>query len=151
MAGPSSKYYGLFFKSAFAGEVDLEGGTVKLSLHTASYVPNQDTHQYYSSVTNEVTGTGYTAGGATVDNVAVSYNTSTNVLSFDADNVSWDNATLTGANQPQVAVLRLDTGTASTSPLIGFIDFGDDDDYAPSNGTLTVQWSANGIGSVTVA
>lgn len=41
------------------------GLTVKAMLLTASYTPSQ-THDFRDDLTNEVTGTGYSAGGATV-------------------------------------------------------------------------------------
>jgi hypothetical protein len=46
---------------AFA--VDFISDTLKARLHTASYVPNLDTDETIADLTNEVTGTGYTAGG----------------------------------------------------------------------------------------
>lgn len=147
----SAKFYGLFFKSLCNKEIDLDSDVIKLMLCNSSYVPNQDTHQYKSSVTNEVSGTGYVAGGATVTPITVAYDTGTNTLSFDAPDVSWSGATLIGGNAPRIAVLY-DSSPASdaTRPLIGYIDFGDDS-YAPNGGTLTIAWNASGIGAVTVS
>lgn len=145
----TAKYFSLFFKSAFNKEVDLDTDTIKVMLCTSSYTPNQDTHQYKSSVTNEVSGTGYTAGGATIaGGLTVTYSAATNVLSFDGADVSWTGATLIGANAPRYAVIYDDTAT--DDPLIGYVDFGDDS-YAPNGGTLTLAWNAAGIGSVTIA
>lgn len=147
----TAKYFSLFFKSAFNKELDLDSDTIKVSLHTSAMSPNQDTWQYRSSLTNEVSGTGYTAGGATISGMAVSYNAGTNVLSFDGGDVSWTGATLIGANAPRYAVIYDSTpGSDATRPLIGYVDFGDDS-YAPNGGTLTIAWNAAGIGSVTVA
>jgi hypothetical protein len=46
---------------AFA--VDFITDALKARLHTSSYVPNLDTHETIADLTNEVTGTGYSAGG----------------------------------------------------------------------------------------
>ena len=46
--------------------IDLLSDTIKCMLCTSTYTPNLDTHKYKSDVTNEITGTGYTAGGATL-------------------------------------------------------------------------------------
>src|SRR5690606_21921979 len=130
-------------------EIDLDSDTIKVMLCTSSYTPDQDTHQYKSDVTNEVSGTGYTAGGTTISGgLTVSYNATTNVLSFDGADVSWTGATLIGANAPRYAVIYDDT--ASNDPLIGYVDFGDDS-YAPNGGTLSISWNASGIGAVTIS
>ncbi len=142
----TAKFYGLFFKSLANKEIDLDSDTLKLMLTTSSYTPDQDTHQYKSSVTNEVTGTGYTAGGVTIGSIVVSYNTSTNVLSFDGADGVWNSATFTA----RYGVLYDSTpSTDATRPLIGYVDFGAD--QSPSNGTLSVTWDASGIGAVTVS
>ena len=52
-----------------AGEtfaVDFLSDTIKVALTTSSYAYNLDTHEVFSDVTNEVVGTNYTAGGATL-------------------------------------------------------------------------------------
>lgn len=65
--------YGLAAKSVFNKEIDFDTDTVKAMLMTSSYTPNYDTHQYKSSLTNEVVGTGYTAGGVTLASKTVTY------------------------------------------------------------------------------
>lgn len=146
----TAKYYGLFFKSLGNKEVDLDSDAIKLMLTTSGYTPNQDTHQYKSSVTNEVAGTGYTAGGAAVTPITVAYDTSTNVWSFDGPDVSWTSATLNGANSPRWAVLYDSTPASdATRPLIGYVDL--DGDTPITNGTLSITWNAAGIAYVTVA
>jgi hypothetical protein len=142
----SAKFYGLFFKSLCNKEIDLDTDTIKLLLASSSYTPNQDTHQYKSDVSNEITGTGYTAGGATVGSVTVSYNTGTNVLSFDANDVTWTAASITA----RYAVLYdASPGSDATRPLIGWIDFGGD--VTSTGADFTIAWNASGIGAVTVA
>jgi hypothetical protein len=46
---------------------DWDAANLKATLHTNTYVPNYDTDQYQSALTNELTtGGGYTAGGLTL-------------------------------------------------------------------------------------
>jgi hypothetical protein len=142
----TAKFYGLFFKSLCNKEIDLDSDSLKLLLTSSSYTPNQDTHQYKSDVSNEITGTGYTAGGATVGSVTVSYDTGTNVLSFDANDVTWTAASVTA----RYGVLYDATpGSDATRPLIGWIDFGGD--VTSTGADFTIAWNASGIGAVTVA
>ncbi len=58
-------------------------------LVTSAYTPNQDTHTKRSDITNEVTGTGYTAGRATLANKSVSADNTDNEGVLDADDVTW--------------------------------------------------------------
>lgn len=142
----SAKWYGLAFKSLFNKEIDIDTDTLKLMLCTSTYTPNQDTHQYKSSVTNEVTGTGYTAGGATVGSITVAYNTGTNVLSIDGADVTWSSSSITA----RYAVLYDSTpATDATRPLIGYVDFGADVTSTAAN--FAVVWDAAGIATVTVS
>ena len=62
-----SKLYGNFVLKALNKEVDFDTDTIKVALLTSSYTPDQDAHDYFNDVSSaEVTGTGYTAGGATL-------------------------------------------------------------------------------------
>jgi hypothetical protein len=52
-------------------EIDFNSDVIKLMLCTSSYTPDLDAHVYKSSVTNEVSGTGYTATGAVLGSATV--------------------------------------------------------------------------------
>lgn len=142
--------YGKLFANCFGGEtagesvaIDLLSDTIKVALTTSSYTPNQDTHEFFDAVTNEITGTGYTAGGATLGSKTLAY--ASKVSTFDAADTSWTTSTLTA----RYAVVYKDTGTASTSPLICYINFGAD--VSTTAGTFLITWNASGIFTVTVA
>lgn len=72
--------YGKCYANLLGGEagadafaVDFISDTLKVSLHTVTYAPNLDTHETLTDVTNEVTGTGYTAGGVTLASKTITY------------------------------------------------------------------------------
>lgn len=122
-----------------ARRVDWVTDTIKAALTTSSYTPNQDTHTYFSDVTNEISGTGYTAGGVALATKSVAYDTTTNETRLIAANAAWTTATFTTRR----AVVYKDTGTAATSPLLGWVDFGADNTV--SAGTFTITWDATGV------
>jgi hypothetical protein len=122
------------------GGIDLDTDTIKVMLVTSSYTPNQDTDDFINDASaNEVSGTGYTAGGQALANKAVTADNTDNEGVFDADDASWTSSTITARG----AVLYKDTGTPSTSPVICYIDFGAD--KVSSGGTFTISWNAEGI------
>ena len=123
---------------------NLETDTIKCMLCTSSYTPSQDDHDFKDDVDNEVSGTGYTAGGATMANNAVSI--STTVTKFDGDDVQWTTSTLTA----RYAVLYDSTpGSDATDPVIGYVDFGED--KSSEAGTFKLVWNASGIFTITVS
>lgn len=69
----SFAFYGKFFAALANKEIDFNSDSIKLALVTSSYVPNRDTHDYFDDITNEVSGTGYAAGGSVVGSAAFSY------------------------------------------------------------------------------
>lgn len=141
----SAKWYGNAVLKAFNKEIDYDTDTIKVMLCTSSYAPDQDAHIYKSSVTNEVTGTGYTAGGVTLASKTITYTGGTNTVTLDAADVSWTTATFTA----RYAVIYDSTGTDSTSALLGYVDFGADQPV--SAGTFTIQWDAAGLLTATAA
>ena len=137
--------YGLFMSSLANKEIDLDTDTIKVMLCTSAYTPNQDTHQYKSSVTNEITGTGYTAGGATLASVTVGYTTGTNTFKFDAADTQWATSTLTAR---YAVVYDASPGSDATRPLICYVDFGAD--VSTTAGPFDIVWNAAGIFTGTV-
>ena len=121
------------------GNIDFDANTFKVMLVTSAYTPNQDTHEDRADVTGEVTGTGYTAGGATLASATVTVDNTDNEGVFDAADVSWTSSTITARG----AVLYKSTGTAATDTLICYFDFVTD--KSSSSGTFTIQWGTEGI------
>jgi hypothetical protein len=134
-----NKWKELTLKGGTSFPVDFDTDTIKVALVTSSYAPNQDTHDYFDDVTNEVSGTGYTAGGATLASPTVTLDTVNDRVDFDAADTSWTTSTITARG----AVIYKSSGTPSTSPLIGYLDF--TTDQISSAGTFLIQWAAAGI------
>ena len=143
----ASKLYGQFLAKALNKEVDWDSDTIKVALVSSSYTPNQDTHTYWSDVvSNEVTGTGYTTGGATLASKTVTYDASGNVIILDAADTTWATSTITA----RYAVVYDDSGSSNaTKALIGYVDFGSD--QSSTNGNFTITWDGTGIVRITVA
>lgn len=135
--------YNSFKAKIMDGSIDLDTDTIKVALVTATYTPNQDTHDFFDDVTNEVSGTGYSAGGATLASKTVTADTTDNEGVFDAADVTWSTSTITARG----AVIYKSTGTASTSALICYLDFGSD--KTSSAGDFTIQWNSEGILNLT--
>lgn len=139
-------FYGNAFISVWNKLIDIDSDTIKTMLTTSTYVPNQDSDDFKNDVTNEVSGTGYSAGGTTLTTPVSAYTGGTNVWNFDADDAVWSSSTITA----RIAVVYDSTpGTDATRPLISYVDFGGDN--STSSGTFTVQWAAGGIVKVTVS
>lgn len=113
------------------GAIDFDTDTFKTLLVTSSYTPNKDTHDKRDDVTNEVTGTGYTAGGAT-SACTVTKDTANDKVTLSFAAVSWGSSTITAAG----AVIYKSTGTASADPLVAYIDFGGN--VSSAGGTFSV-------------
>jgi hypothetical protein len=142
-----SKLYGQFLSQALNKEIDWDTDTIKVALLTNAYTPDQDAHNYLDDVVaNEVSGTGYTAGGNTLANKTNAYNAGTNVIVLDADDTTWSSSTITAR---YAVVYDATPATNATKPLIGYVDFGSD--QSSSNGNFTITWDATGIVRITVA
>lgn len=122
-----------------ANRVDWVGDTIKVALTTSSYSFDQDTHDMFDDVTNEVSGTGYTAGGATLASKTLTYDSPTNKIVLDSADPQWTGATITAIRK---AVVYKSTGVSSTSPLIAVHTFAAD--QAVSSGTFTIAVDADG-------
>jgi hypothetical protein len=96
---------------------------------------NLDSWVNRSDVTTEVTGTGYTAGGATVTATVGSIDTTNNRVSVTFSNPSWTNATITAL----AAIVYVSSGSAATDELVAMLDFGGT--KGVTNGTFPVTFN----------
>lgn len=120
--------------------VDFDTDTIKVMLCTSSYVPSASGHACKNSVTNEVTGGNYTAGGNTLTSPTVTLTSGT--VTFDAADTVWT-AHASGFVNARYAVIYKDTGTAATSTLIAYVDFGVDKTNV--GGDFSLVFNAAGI------
>ena len=120
--------------------IDWVDDTIHVSLHTSSYAPNIDTHDFYDDVTNEVSPSGsYVAGGLALSGKTVSIDTTNNRAEFQASNV-----VITGFTGVfRYLVVRKFNATASLSRLICYLDLGSD--VTVTNSTYTITWNADGV------
>ena len=109
------------FKSeALQGVHDFTTDTFKIALYTSSATLSAATTAY--SATNEVSGTGYTAGGETLTVTGGAVSTSGTTAYVDFSDVTWSSSTITArgaliynSSQANKAVAVLDFGSDKTS------------------------------------
>ena len=122
----ASVIYNSALFDALTGAIDFDTDTFKCMLVNATYAAiadetKKDSHLKRSSVTsNEVSGSGYTAGGAAAT-VTVTKDTANNRIDVALGAASWATATITASG----AVYYKSRGGADTADeLVAFIDFG---------------------------
>lgn len=131
--------YSNFFRSLCNKEVNLTADNFKMMLVGAGYSPDQATHQYKSSVSSEITGTGYTAGGLLLPS-KLTLTLAGGRWSIKGPNLSWPNATFSA----RYGIVYDDTpATDATKPLLVCADFGEV--KSPSAGAFSVTWNTDGI------
>ncbi len=105
---------------ALTGAIDFDTDTFKVMLVTSSYSPNKDTHLKRSSVTNEVVGAGYVAGGTTAT-VTVTSDTANDRQDVSLGSASWSTSTITARG---AVYYKSRGGASSADELVAYIDFG---------------------------
>lgn len=135
-----TKYESWNLKALNGEPIDWDTDTIKVMLVTNTYVPNADTHVYKSDITNEVSGSNYTAGGVTLTTPSVSEASGTTTVDFD--DATWLQHA-TGFSNARYAIIYKDTGVAATSVLMGYINM--TSDRGNVNGDLTLQWAGTGV------
>lgn len=138
-------FSGNFMCSSFKQEL-LEGGhnfkasgsgghTFKLAMYTNSASFNAATTAYTTS--NEVSGSGYSAGGGTLTNVNPSLQGSTTAVT-DFDDLTFSSATVTARG---ALIYNTTTGGGSgTTDTVVVLDFGSD--KTSTAGDFTIQFPA---------
>ena len=118
------------------GNIDYDTDTFKVMLLTSAAAPNKDTWAKRSDVTNEVTGAGYTAGGAAATVTVGAVDTANDRVEITLGGASWAASTITA----RYAVYYKSRGGAATADeLIAVNDFGAD--VTSTNGTFTLNAS----------
>jgi len=117
------------------GDIDFDTNTFKAMLVTSAYVASKDNHDFRDDVTNEVSGTGYTAGGAT-SAVTVTKDTANDRVTIQFGAVSWASSTITARG---CVYYKSRGGASSADELVAYADFGSD--VSSSGGTFSVAAS----------
>ena len=136
----ASVLFNSFKRDIMNGSIDLDTDTINVMLVTSTYTPNIDTHTKRSDITNEISGTGYTAGGSALASKAVTVDTTGDKGVFDAADLSWSTATFTARG---AVLYKARGGASSADEIIAYIDFVTD--RSCSAGTFTLQWDTAGI------
>ncbi len=121
--------------------IDFDGDDIRAALITSAVAPIAGTHDFWDDLSaNEVTGTGYTAGGTALGSKTVTETTGT--VTFDSADVvfSQNGAGFTNA---RYAILYKFNATAANAPMIGWLDF--IVNKGTVEGDLTLQWATTGI------
>jgi hypothetical protein len=108
-------------------DFQVAGDSLKVALYLTAATLDASTTAY--SATNETSGTGYTAGGAALTNIAPT--TSGTTAYIDFSDVSWTTASFTARG-------ALIYNTSDSNKAIAVLDFGAD--YIVTAGTFTIVW-----------
>lgn len=118
------------------GNINYLSDPFKVMLCTSAYAPNKDTHTKRSDVTNEVTGAGYTAGGAAVTVTVGTVDTANDRVDITLGGATWPTATITAR---YAVYYKARGGAASADELVAVNDFGSD--VTSTAGTFTLNAS----------
>lgn len=131
----ASLIYDSFMDDIVKNNINLSTGTFKVMLVTSAYTPVKGTHNRRTSVTNEVTGTGYTSGGQT-SATTVALDTTNHRSDTTFANVQWTSSTITA----RACVIYNSTGTSANDQLVAYVDFGQD--VSSTSATFAITFSS---------
>lgn len=137
MSITASGLYGLTLEKMFinGAALNMEAEDLKVAMVTDTHTPDFTVHDFFADLTNEVTGTGYTAGGAVMTGTEVTL--ASGLLTYDATDVSWASSTIANA---MAAVGYFDAVTDELLFLSDFVSAA-----SSSGGTFAINWNASGI------
>jgi hypothetical protein len=119
-----------FKQQILLAEHDMDTDTFKIALYTSAATIDASTTVYTTS--NEVTGTGYTAGGNTLTGATVTLTGTTAFVDFS--DTSWSTATITARG-------ALIYNSSKSDKAVAVLDFGSD--KTSTGGTFTIQFPVN--------
>jgi len=115
--------------------IDMDTDTIKVALvNTSTDYTYSSSHQYKSSVTSYSGSTDQSLSSVSVTNGV-----------FDAADATFTSVAVSGTKTVAALVIYKDTGTASTSPLIAYID--GFTAVTPNGGNIAVTWD-NGTSKI---
>jgi len=107
------------------------GNAFKIALYTSSATMSASTTAY--STTNEISGTGYTAGGAALTNVTPTTSSTTALTDFG--NATWTSSTITARG---ALIYNSSAAAGSTNRGVIVLDFGAD--KASTSGDFVISF-----------
>lgn len=130
-------WYGNGLLNVVKGSIDIDTDTFKIMLTTSAYTPDIDTHDFRNDVTNEVSGTGYTAGGVTLSGVSVTYDAASNQIRISWTDPTWSGSTITART---AVIYKSRGGASSADELLAYCT--EASDITSTAGTFTVDLPA---------
>jgi|TARA_R100001015_G_C4634870_1_gene202444 hypothetical protein len=125
----------LFKKDALLGDHHLDTDDIYIALYTSSASLDAATDGYTTS--NEVSGSGYTAGGNALSSKAVTENSTSGV--FDAADPEWTSASFT-ARGALIYNKTLGDASSNSRGAIAVLNFGGD--FTVAGGTFKIVFPA---------
>lgn len=110
-----------------SGSINLPSDTIKASLLSSAYTPNLSTDEFWSTISANLLNTSQTLASKSVTAGV-----------FDAADVTF--TAVTAGSTVKAVVIWKDTGTASTSPLLVYIDTITGFPLATNGGDITITW-----------
>ena len=118
-----------FRSEMIQGQQNLASNTLKMALYTGDATLGPTTTVY--TTTNEVVGTGYTAGGRVITGVTINTDSNTNTVYVNFNNVSWAGANFTARG-------ALIYNSTQSNKSIAVLDFGADKLFTATNNIITM-------------
>jgi hypothetical protein len=118
-----------FKQQMLQAEQNIVTDTLRMALYTA-FADVGPTTAVYTTV-NEISGTGYTAGGELVTGATVSVDVQSGTVYVDFDDVSWSGASFTARG---ALIYNASQGNKS----IAVLDFGSDKTFTSTSNTVTM-------------
>jgi hypothetical protein len=131
----------------FRPSADTGASVFKLALYTASATLDANTTSY--TATNEVTGTNYTAGGASLTNLGVTAtntNAETGTGWVDFSDLTFANSTITARGAliyNSTPKANSNANTTITNAAVAVLDFGSDKTATAGNFTIIFPTASN--------
>jgi PKD repeat protein len=116
----ASGAYQRAIKFALTGTIDFDSDTFYAMLVTSAYTPDFDLHDFRNDITNEVVGTGYTAGGQAVV-ATVTQDTANDRIEIAFGDVTFSAVTVTARAH---VIYKHRGGASSADEVVAYVDYG---------------------------